>query len=197
MKKTKKGENILFDKLGIKKEEAEEVKLKKEEPPPKQRKERADKGQKRGSYLKGNFRRAKEIGKRGGAKKAGTVAKKTEEFIHEMFDLYNDLGGKDFLLNHLRENPSMADRFIDRLAKLAAKEMDREMTLKLNVSGSIQHEHLVRYGFTPELIGNAISELREAGDLDAEEILKLNPPPEEEGSYTVDGEFREKVSSQT
>ncbi len=127
---------------------------------------------------KGDFKEGhKRLPGAGTAK--GQMNKKTVKFINDMFDVYKKIGHKKFILAHLRQSPALAEKFLDRLTKISVKEIERELQVSLHVTGQIGVDHVHQFGFSPEMVVSAMSELL-ASKLNPEDLLALPMPVEGE-----------------
>ena len=96
--------------------------------------------------------------------------------IDDLQDAYYDLGGKDFVVKHTKSHPNYKQKFIDNIAKLAAKAIESDV--RINVSGRVEHDHIAQYGFTPEIVIGAINKMQaEHGVFQLDTILALPVPP--------------------
>jgi len=97
----------------------------------------------------------------------------SKQFIRDMAEVYKRLGGKKFLLAHVKLNPQLSEKFIDKLVKIAANEQARE--IKMEVSGSVQHDHVHRYGFDLENVAGLMQQIR-AGEINIKSLLETKVP---------------------
>ena len=108
----------------------------------------------------------------------------SKQFLKDIEWAYNKLGGKKFVLAHIKNNPKFSEKFLDKLTKVATSELDREK--KLEVSGSIhhQHDHTHKYGFSVEQVAGLMQQIR-AGEINIKSLLDSPVPALPEGEQHI------------
>ena len=110
------------------------------------------------------------------ANKGKGYSKETKKFIGDLFKIYRKVGGRKFLLNHIKNNVALSEKFLERLTKIAMKEIERDIKISMEVSGDVSHTHLHKYGFTPEAVAMLMESFK-SGAIDVESF-RLDPIPE-------------------
>ena len=106
----------------------------------------------------------------------------SKQFIRDMAWAYRKLGGKKFVLAHIKNDPKFSEKFIDKLVKIASNEQQRE--IKMDISGSIQHDHTVRYGFNLETVAGLMQQMR-AGEINIDSLMQSKVPALPEGEEHI------------
>lgn len=112
--------------------------------------------------------------------------------LDDLKQVYFELGGKEFVINHVRSSPNYKQKMIESLTKLAAKQIESDM--RVSVSGTVDHVH--RFGFTPETIITMMQKLQTDGNLNWKQLEALPVPQDvtedQPAQKPIDAEFKVK-----
>ena len=106
----------------------------------------------------------------------------SKQFIRDMAWAYRKLGGKKFVLAHIKNDPKFSEKFIDKLVKIASNEQQRE--IKMDVSGHISHDQTVRYGLNLETVAGLMQQMR-AGEINIDSLMDSKVPALPEGEEHI------------
>jgi len=108
----------------------------------------------------------------------------SKEFVKDMAWAYKKIGGKRWILAHIRRDPKLSEKFLDKLIKISTAQIARESELK--ISGHMEHDH--RYGFNPEGLMDILNQFKIAGDININLLMQAPIPklPEAEKHILAD-----------